>query len=186
MKRKEWIVVAALLSVILASGLYYAVTNSITTDERSHITTGYINLKLNDYRFNIEHPPFIKQLAALPLLCMNLEFPYDVYRASSIGMDLPKIQKPFLFEMGNNLDRIVLFSRIPGIFIALLLGVFIYLYSKRINGTFAGIISLALFAFSPNFLGHSPLVTTDVGVSCFYFITIYFLMRYFKDKRELF
>jgi 4-amino-4-deoxy-L-arabinose transferase-like glycosyltransferase len=184
--RKEILIVGILLAFIVASGLYYAVTNSITSDELTHITAGYINLKFNDYRFNIEHPPFVKQLAALPLLFIKLNFPMNVYKNSSEPMDIVKIQDAFLFSVGNDLDLMLLLSRIPNILIAALLGFFIYLYSKKLNGFWAGATSLALFAFSPSFLGHAPLVTMDTSVSCLYFMTIYFLMRYLETARNLY
>lgn len=181
------IIIGALLLFIVASGIFYAVTNSVTSDENSHIAAGYINVYFNDYRFNIEHPPLIKQLSALPLLFMKLNFPYNIYKVSSGGgTDIVNIQIPFLFKIGNNLDRILFFSRLPNILLGLLLGFLIYLYSKKLNGVYAGLISLACFAFCPNFLGHTPLVTMDVAISCFYFITVYFLLRYFETKKDLF
>jgi len=184
--KKEIIAVNALLTIFLISGLYYAVTNSVTSDEKSHITAGYMNIRFNDYRFNIEHPPFIKQLISLPLLFMDLKFPYKIYETSTKGMDIVKIQEAFLFKIGNNLDAILFLTRLPNILISLLLGFFIYIYSRKLNGVFAGIISLSCFVFAPTFLGHSPLVTLDVAVSCFYFITVYFMMEYFDTKRNVF
>ena len=180
--KKEFFIVVLLLIFIFGSGLYYAVTNSVTADEKTHIATGYINLKFNDFSFNIEHPPFMKQVSALPLLFMNLQFPDKVYEESSKGMDIVNIQNAFLFGMGNNLDKILILSRLPNMLISMMLGLFIYLYSRKANGMFAGIISLTLFIFSPSFLAHSPLVTMDIAISCFYFAAVYFLMRYFKDN----
>jgi len=179
------IIAAVLLLFFLISGLYYAATNSLTSDERTHITVGYMNLHFNDYRFNIEHPPLVKQLAALPLLWMKPNFPIDIYRGSTAG-DIAKIFNAFIFNIGNDLDLMLFVCRIPNILISLMLGVFIYLYSKKLNGPFAGIISLSLFVFSPLFLGHSPLVTMDAPVSCFYFVTIYYLMRYFGTENKVF
>ncbi len=185
MKTTEKMAVAILLLFFLISGLYYAATNSITSDEKTHITVGYINLRFHDYRFNIEHPPLVKQLAALPLLFLKLNFPFDIYRIS-VPDDIVKIQNAFLFKIGNDLDLMLFLSRIPNILISLILGIFIYFYSKKLNGIFAGFISLSLFVFSPLFLGHSSLVTMDTTISCFYFVTIYYLMRYFETEKDKF
>lgn len=179
----EKITVAVLLLFFLISGLYYAAANSITSDEKTHITVGYINLKFHDYRFNIEHPPLVKQLAALSLLFVKLNFPFEIYRVS-VPDDIVKIQNAFLYKIGNDLDFMLFLSRIPNILISLMLGLFIYLYSKKINGIFAAFISLSLFALSPLFLAHSSLVTMDTTISCFYFVTIYFLMRYFDTEKD--
>lgn len=175
-----------LLLFIFASGIYYAATNSITTDESTHITTGYIYLHLNDYRFNIEHPPLVKQLAGLGLLFLKLNFPFDIYHNSFKPEDICKMQDAFLFSLKNDLNLILLLSRIPNILITVLLGIFIYLYSRKLNGPSAGMLSLALFALSPSFLGHSSLVTLDTTVSAFCFITIYFLMRFIYTQKNIF
>jgi len=181
--RYEFVLIAILLLSFLVGSIFYAHTNSITSDEKPHIMAGYLSLKYNDYRFNIEHPPFIKQIAAIPLLFMDLKYPFDIYKKAALPTDLTSIERPFLYGIGNNLDKILFYTRLPNILIGLLLGIFIYLYSKELNGILGGLISLSLFVFSPNFLAHTPLVTTDVGISCFYLITIYFFMHYMKTKR---
>lgn len=182
--RKEKIFVGLALVFFLMSGLYYAATNSVTSDEKTHIITGYLNLRFNDYRFNIEHPPFIKQLAAIPLLFLKINFPTDVYQAPDIENPIVDIQNNFLFLAGNDLDKIVFLSRIPNVIISLILGLFIYIYSRKLNGIFAGFISLILFVLSPLFLTHSAFVTMDVAVSCFYCMTAYFLTKYFEIKNN--
>lgn len=184
--KTEHVIAGMLLLFFLISGIFYAWTNSVTSDEPTYITTGYMNLRFNDYFFNIEHAPFAKQLAALPLLFIELNFPMDIYRASTSRSELVDIYNAFLFRAGNNLDIMLFLSRIPNVLISLLLGVFIYLYSKKLNGSAAGIISLALFSFSPMFLGNSPLATLDSTVSTFYFITIYFFMKFTQTGRNLF
>jgi len=186
MEKKEKIILGIFLIFILLSGVYYAFTNSITSDEKSHIAAGYMNVKFHDYRFNIEHPPFVKQLAALPLLFLNLNFPTDVYKASNTGMDIVNIQDAFLYNAGNNLNLILFLTRIPNILISLLLAVFIYLYSRKLNGKLAGFVSVLFFTFSSAFLAHTPLVTMDTTVSCFYFLTIYFFMRFAETRKYFF
>jgi hypothetical protein len=49
----------------------------ITVDEQPHIGAGYSYLMRADYRMNPEHPPLMKDLAALPLLFMDLKVPWD-------------------------------------------------------------------------------------------------------------
>ena len=50
---------------------------SLTFDELAHIPAGYSYLTQQDYRINPEHPPLAKDLAALPLLFLNLNFPLN-------------------------------------------------------------------------------------------------------------
>ena len=50
---------------------------STTMDELPHIPAGYSYLSQKDYRLNPEHPPLIKDLAALPLVFEKINFPKD-------------------------------------------------------------------------------------------------------------
>lgn len=46
--------------------------NSATMDETVHLRAGYLHLKFGDHSFNLEHPPLVKMLAALPLLFLDV------------------------------------------------------------------------------------------------------------------
>jgi 4-amino-4-deoxy-L-arabinose transferase-like glycosyltransferase len=47
-------------------------------------------------------------------------------------------------------------------------------------GDGAGLFALALVVFEPNMIAHGAYVTTDMGISCFMFASIYALYRYVK------
>src|SRR5258705_2629495 len=64
--------------------------------------------------------------------------------------------------------------------LTLLLALLVFLGTKEIFGTGAAFIALALLAFEPNLLAHGALVTTDAGLSCFMFASIYAFYRYVK------
>ena len=51
-----------------------ALNDSATFDEVAHIGAGYTYLKYKDSRLNPEHPPLMKDLAALPLMLLNFIF----------------------------------------------------------------------------------------------------------------
>ncbi len=188
MKKENIFRVLAVTALIIffSLGLEQILSNSLNNDERAHITAGYAYVTLNDYSFNIEHPPLVKQLCALPLLFLDLTFPVQSYEKAgrnniqteySLGID-------FLYKMGNDLDLMLLFSRLPNLFIGLLLGVFIYLFTKDIFGSSGALLALLLFVASPNFIVHSSLITTDVANTCFYFSTFYLLWKFFNGKNS--
>lgn len=52
------------------------VTSCSTSDETSHIASGYTANRLGDFRINPEHPPLLKRIATLPLLAMKI-WPYE-------------------------------------------------------------------------------------------------------------
>ncbi len=78
----------------------------------------------------------------------------------------------------NDPDHLLGLGRLAVLPLALALAILIYIWSRQVHGTIiAGVLSLALFVFDPNFIAHGGLVTTDVGFALFFFSTIYFYWR---------
>ncbi len=62
--------------------------------------------------------------------------------------------------------------------LALGLCLFVFLTAREWFGDAAGLIALTLVVFDPNVLAHSALVTTDIGVSCFFVAAIWTFYRF--------
>jgi hypothetical protein len=77
----------------------------------------------------------------------------------------------------NDADNLLFRGRMAIMLLGVALAVLVFLWSREMFGFTGGILSLALFCFDPNFIAHSGLVTTDVGVALFMFGTIYCLWR---------
>jgi 4-amino-4-deoxy-L-arabinose transferase-like glycosyltransferase len=56
----------------------------------------------------------------------------------------------------------------------------VFLAATEMFGAVAGFIALTLIAFDPNLLAHGAFVTTDMGLSCFLFASVYAFYRYVK------
>ena len=78
MSKNSNIIAVSLLLIMFLMMFFSAWNESATFDELAHITAGYSYLTQKDYRLNPEHPPLVKDLAAFPLLFLNLNFPTDV------------------------------------------------------------------------------------------------------------
>ncbi len=184
------IILASLIFVfIFTLQLFLAKDDSQTTDEGVHLSAGYTYLTKKDFRFNPEHPPLVKYLAASPLLLAELntphdnvyynpawEFFYDSWReARKYGEDL-------LYDLSNNADRILLLSRIPMIFLTLMLGFVIFYISSKMWGKGGGVLSLILFALEPIVLAHGHLVTTDIAISFGYLLCIFLLWKFLNNN----
>jgi hypothetical protein len=101
-----WLAAALLLAAMLLLLLGSVREDSLTADEPAHITASYAYLRFRDGRFNPEHPPLIKMLAAAPLLPLPLHFPlvHPAWQDGPNGVwDLMGV---FLFESGHDLHRI--------------------------------------------------------------------------------
>ena len=155
-------------------------------DEVAHIPAGYSYLTQHDTRLNPEHPPLIKDLAAIPLLFMHLNF--DISQKFWTG-DLPNMWdegqwaagRSLLYESGNNPDQIIFWARIPIILLSIILGLFLFKWGKELAGVSAGLFVLLLYAFDPNILGHNHFVTTDLGVAAFLTFSFYYFLRFIKN-----
>src|SRR3954454_18862900 len=60
--------VAILFLTFVALVLSFITSACFTSDETIYLPAGYSYLKWHDYRINAEHPPLVKELAALPML----------------------------------------------------------------------------------------------------------------------
>src|ERR1700758_5013911 len=73
--RRTTMCVVALICLFLVELGVIAGRTSITWDEDDHIYAGYMSLTRGDFGLNPEHPPLVKQLAAIPLLPLPLKVP---------------------------------------------------------------------------------------------------------------
>jgi hypothetical protein len=87
----------------------------------------------------------------------------------------------FMWEIGNDVSRIMLLSRLPSIWLGLLLlavvGRWAYGLTRRHE---AGLLAMALLAFDPNILAHTRLATTDLGLAAGVTLAAYTLWRYLQ------
>lgn len=170
-------VVIGLLLVILLQLAFMAKDNSATWDEADHTYAGYMQWRYGDFGLNPEHPPLVKFLATLPLLGMHLKEPPLLdrpYRLQEV-----KGGKDFVFQ--NDANAILFRARMAVSVLTLLLAVLVFLATREMFGTGAGLIALGMLAFDPTLLAHSALVTTDAGQACFVFWAVYAFYRYVEN-----
>jgi len=190
--RTTYIIATVLLLFVFLITILSIREDSFTFDEVAHVAAGYSYLTQKDYRMNPEHPPLIKDLAALPLLFLHLNFPADsptwTQATPAVWWHQFDFGFQFLYHSGNNPDKILFWSRIPMILVLLFLGWFMFIWSKKLFGNKAALLSVFLFAFFPIFLAHGRLVTTDIGAALGVIISTYFWLRFLKnpDTKSIF
>jgi hypothetical protein len=169
-----------LLGALLLQGLAFIGESSQTSDEAAHLAAGYSYLKTGDFRLNVEHPPLIKELAAAPLLALDLAFPWGPLWEHAEEWNIGRI---FVHENRLPDDTILLVARLPMLLLSLLLAAAIYRRGLLLFGPRGALLALALYVFDPNVVAHSCLVTTDLGVSLFIFLSIDALWRWAERPR---
>ncbi len=174
--------IAGLLLIMVFLVCFFGMKNDSTTmDEMSHIPAGYSYLTQKDFRINPEHPPLIKDLAAIPLLFLDLNFPEDHTSWTQGINEQWNFGSQFLYGSGNNPDQILFWARIPMILLLIFLGWFIFRWAKELAGNKVALFVLTLFSFSPTFLAHGRLVTTDVAAALGVVMASYFWIKFLKE-----
>lgn len=180
--------------ILFAVFVVLAVTSmwndSANYDERIHLLAGYSYLTQKDMRLNPEHPPLVKDLSALPLLFLNIKFPYqssgwntllssDINRTPSWQTDVA-FGNDLLYYFGNDAQKMMRLGRIPIILIGILLGFYLWRFTRELWGNAAATIALTMYSFSPTVLAHTRLVTTDIAAAAAFFISFYYLYKWLK------
>ncbi|HEY2982042.1 MAG TPA: glycosyltransferase family 39 protein [Anaerolineales bacterium] len=165
----------------LMAGLMFASAwnDTIIFDEDPHIGAGYSYLRTADHRLNHEHPPLMKDLGAFPLLWMNLREPWD--DRTWMESDQWGFGQKLIFGSGNDADAITRAAKAPMIVFTALLGWVIFGWARKHFGAASGLLALFFYAFSPTFLAHGRLVTTDVGAAAGFFIGTTAFLRFLNN-----
>ena len=127
-------------------------------------------------RLNPEHPPLMKDIAAIPLLFEKINFDSNIILGKQILTANGLFGTHFLYESGNNPDKIIFSARLAVMLIFLLLGIMVYIWTKERYGAKAGLLSLFLTVFSPNIIANGRYVTTDVAAAFGFILGSYFFL----------
>ena len=172
-------VVAGLLVLfmaILAGGA--ALRESVTIDEVAHIGAGVSYLQKLDLRFNEEHPPLPKVLAALPLVLRGMHTDYshiswtfsDAFFPAYLGQ---WVFGEWLLTKWNEPVSTLAWARAPMLVVALILGWVLFVYARKLGGDWAGLLCLSVYVSTPAFIAFAPLVHTDMAVTLFSLLTLW-------------
>ncbi len=182
-QRRIALAVPALLLIMGLTCIFSLRVKSPTVDEFAHLPAGYYYWKTGDFSLYGKNPPLVRMLCALPLLAMDISM--DPKRSYAGKGDW----RPWMFgtyfmeENAGSYEKIFLMGRLPVVVLGLLLGFHVFLWSRDLFGLKGGILSLTLYAFSPNVLAHARLVTTDIGSTCFMFMAVYYYWKSFHHKK---
>jgi 4-amino-4-deoxy-L-arabinose transferase-like glycosyltransferase len=169
--------VVALLVILLLELALSIRRETQTWDEACHVFAGYSYWTRGDFAMNPEHPPLVKLLATVPLLTLSLQVPPHP-KVFSKEEDFTSATQ---FVYSNDAEKILFRTRMTAAMLTLLMAVLLFVAAREMLGPIAALIGLALFVLEPNILAHGALVTTDMGLSCFLFATVYAFYRYVKQ-----
>ena len=176
------IVALCFLLVVLGLQLFFSVRReSQTWDEGNHIFAGYRSWTQADFGLNPEHPPLVKLLATTPLLPSQPKSP--ALEERFFKEDAFLRGKEFLYQ--NDAEKILSRTRTAAATLTLLTALIVFFGTREMFGAVAAFIALTLLTFDPNLLAHGALITTDVGLACFMFLSVFMFYRFVKSPSAL-
>ena len=162
--RERWLVRAVLLVAavpFVALALHQAHTDSPTFDEPVYIEAGLVAMLRHDLRFNDEHPPLAKVIAAVPVL-----FAHPVLPRLSRAPAKDEHEEAAAFvraqDARGRLQRETELARLVPILEALACGLVIFRLGSVLFGEPAGVLGAVLWWWNPLTLGIGHVLGIDV------------------------
>ncbi len=180
---------ARVATVLAVSGLlvlHYALAASSllqenpTVDEVVHMPAGITYWQKGTFRLYHHNPPLVKLVAALPVVWANPVTEPLYLQPSWKSPDPSQTTFSQTFAFLNRARYFELFqlARLMMPLFSIIGGLVVFAWSRRLNGTWGGLLSLSLWVFCPNILAHARLVTSDVGSTALGVAATYVFWRY--------
>ena len=182
--RLTWLLVASLLALHYALAVGSKFRESTTSDELVHLTGGFVFNHFNDYRLHPENGILPQRLAALPATLMGSRFPsleQSLWRTSNSWA----LGHQFFYEQPgqDHFPRLLAGRAVIALF-SVATGLLVFLWSREFFGTAGALVSLAFFVFSPTFLAHGALATSDACMAFFMLASVGAWWRHLHDARS--
>ncbi len=170
-----------LLCVFFALALSSARVKSSTVDEGDQLLLGYSYLRTFRLRFQRDfgHPRLSATWASLPLLLdRRISPPSEI-----TGWEDPKDFGKYIFHFYHSSPNVMYYTflgRVQSTLLGVLLGALVFRCARDWFGCGSGLLACFLYAFSPNTLAHSRLITNDIPAALACLTTMYVLWHFLR------
>jgi hypothetical protein len=165
----RWATPLALALLLLLHGwLAISATREKSTavDEMAHLTAGHAMLARGDYRLQPENGVLPQLWESMPAYLQHRKLP----PASAPGWAQPNVWTlghSYFHRIGNDLGALLHDGRLMNVAWSLATGLLVFFWTRRLFGTPGAWIAVLFWAFSPTFLAHGALATSDVCMTFF-------------------
>lgn len=176
--RPVWIAAILLLLIFAGLAAHPAFTTSATFDEPDHVGVGYASLQTARHPFANVNLRLSQMWAALPLLALDPAPTMPTLEAIRIGEGAGiNFGRQFFYSAPNDTEAIVAASRTMIIVLGLTLGALLFGYARKLHGDAAGLLTLALYCFSPLIISNSAVATSDIATTLLFTCSVLALWR---------
>lgn len=180
--------IVGILTVQAAMLAYSATRHSPTHLEPAFIAAGVSHWHLGRFEQYRVNPPLPRLVATLPLIALGVATDWKSYDAREGIRSEFQIGQDFL--LANKALGLwpVIYARWAGIPFFLIGGLTAYLWARDLYGDQAAFLTLLLWTFEPNLLGHAELVTPDSACVTLNLLACYLFWRWleFPSSRSCF
>ncbi len=170
--------------IFLALTITNLLNQNLVGDEAVYIVEGdrYIHQPYSFYH-NSGSPMVLKVLTALPFSLLPLNRDYGPYY-KSVFTNVYTVSE-FVYVQNKDWARImIILARIPHEVIALLLGISIFIFTKRWLNIQIAWIALLLYSFNALILAHAATANLDIGVTAFCFWSLAIWYSYLESEKS--
>lgn len=157
--------VLMLAHLLLVGGLTFRYAP--TQDEIAHLPAGILVWKRGDFSVYRVNPHLVRSVAALPVLAVPHEENWSWYVPGSSRRIEWTLGNDFLVANGPQVTGLFTCARLACLPFSLLGLWCCYRWGSELTSPRGGLLAAALWAFSPNLLGHAALITPDVAATSF-------------------
>jgi hypothetical protein len=161
--RWTWAVVAALLALYAGLALSASTSKGVSFDEGEELAVGYNIWLHQDFRMEGANGDLVKRWATLPYLISRPAF-LSTTNPNWLAAQPYALGYKFLFESGNTPELLLIEGRAMMVLLGLATGLLVFHLSRTVFGMTGGLISLGLFALSPDMLAFGGVVSTDMSI----------------------
>ncbi len=155
------------LALLLMFGLALSSLRQMspTYDEQGFITRGLGYVRGENRYMRVGHPAGLNAYNAL-LLAADERVALPTADPSWLLTSFHRPSELFMWEIGNDVARVLFLARLPTVWLGLLLAAIVGRWAGQMaRRRAAGVVALMLIAFDPNILAHTSLATTDLGLA---------------------
>jgi len=172
------LVVLALLAVHVGLAIHSLLGENPTVDEVAHLPAGVTYWQKGTFKLYHHNPPLVKLVAAIPVVLANpITAPLYDLKAWTEDSQATFGERFALANAPRYLDLFARARMLMPLF-SVLGGLAVFAWSRRLYGTWGGLLSLTLWVFCPNILAHGRLVTSDTAAASFAIASTYLFVRY--------
>jgi len=142
------------------------VNESTTVDELAHLTAGHALWARGDYRLQPENGVLPQFVEGIPAVLEHRRLPPP----GAPGWAEPNVWtlgNLYFHRLGNDLPALLLHGRAMNVLWSLATALLVFWWSRRLFGLGGAAVSLLFWAFSPTFLAHGALATSDMCMTFF-------------------